>query len=117
MNKRTLNTKVAGVTFEGRQAYIAKLSGGEPCRIVPEPDNKYDPNALAVHVSHNGTIYHVGYIPKELAAEIAPHLDGEAIICSIAGITGGFQLGDTEDYAAYGLLIRIELPGLDEVSL
>ena len=51
MTTRTLVSKVAGVTYEGRQDIIAKLSGAEPCRIVPEPDNKYDPSALAVHVA------------------------------------------------------------------
>jgi len=115
MSTRILNTKVAGVTFEGRQAYIAKLRGNEPCRIVPEPDNKYDPNALAVHVACDGTVYHVGYIPKELAAEIAKHLEGEALMVEIAEITGGFETreGDT---AALGLRLRIEVPMEDEVS-
>lgn len=116
MSKRILNTKVAGVTFEGRQAHIAKLRGGEPCRIVPEPENPYDPNALAVHVAKDGAVYHVGYVPKELAAQIAPYLEGEALMVEITEVTGGFETyeGDT---AALGLRIRIELPGLeDELS-
>lgn len=109
MVNRILNTKVSGVTFEGRQAHIAKLRGNEPCRIVPEPENKYDPNALAVHVACEGQVYHVGYVPKELAAQVAPHLEGEALMVKISEITGGFETRDG-DVAALGLRIRIELP-------
>lgn len=109
MTNKVLHTKVAGVTFEGRQVYLAKLTGDEPCRIVPEPENKYDPNALAVHVAHKDGILHVGYIPKELAAEIAPHLEGEAVMAEIEEITGGFETREG-DVASLGLRLRIELP-------
>lgn len=110
MTNRILMTKVAGVTFEGRQAYISQLVGNEPCKIVPEPTNQYDANALAVHVAFEGEVYHVGYIPKELAAQIAPHLEGEAVMATIDEITGGFLLTNGES-AAWGLLLRIEIPG------
>lgn len=114
MTNRTLYTKVAGVTFEGRQQIIAQLTGNEPCRLQPEPTNKYDPNAIAVHVAINGTVCHIGFVPKELAAVIAPHIDGEALMVKIAEITGGFEF-DTGETAAFGVRLRIELPGLDEV--
>ncbi|HEY5901539.1 MAG TPA: HIRAN domain-containing protein, partial [Anaerolineales bacterium] len=72
-----LIVKVAGVTFEGRQEHLRRLRGHEPVRIVPEPENSYDPNALAVHIAlDDQTVVHVGYVPRELAAEIAPLLDG-----------------------------------------
>jgi hypothetical protein len=104
-----LTVKVAGVTYEGRQGLIKRLTGDEPCRIVPEPDNPYDANALAVHVAMpDGTIAHVGYVPRELAKEVAPLLDGEAIMVRIKAITGGFET-EYGDIANYGLLIRIFL--------
>jgi single-stranded-DNA-specific exonuclease len=106
-----LTVKVAGVTFEGRQALIAKLRGDEPCRIVPEPTNPYDKNALAVHVAMpDGTIAHVGYVPRDLAREVAPLLDGEAIMVRIKAITGGFET-EWGDVANYGMQIRIFLQG------
>lgn len=112
MENRILNTRVAGVTFDGRQALIAQLTSNEPCRLEPEPDNKFDPNAIAVKVAHDGEVWHIGYIPKEIAAEIAPHLEGEPIMCRIAEITGGFETynGGT---AALGIRLRIELPGYE----
>lgn len=110
MGKRVLNTKVAGVTYEGRQDIIAALRGDEPCRIVPEPENPYDPNALAVHVAiEPGIVKHVGFVPREIAAQIAPHLEGEAVMAQLVEITGGFETRDG-DIAAYGLRIRIEIP-------
>lgn len=113
MTNRILNTKVAGVTYEGRQALIAQLTGREPCRLVPEPTNQYDSNAIAVEVNHRGDIFHIGYIPKEIAAEIAPHMEGEALMCSISEITGGFEF-DSGETASLGVRLRIELPAYDE---
>lgn len=110
MTTKILNTKVSGVTFEGRQALIAQLSTSDPCRIVPEPTNAYDKNALAVHVAHNGAVLHIGFVPREIAAQIAPYLEGEALMCEITEITGGFETRDG-DTAALGVRLRIELPG------
>ena len=115
MTSRILNTRVAGVTFEGRQALIAQLSTNDPCRVVPEPTNAYDKNALAVHVAHNGAVWHIGFVPREIAAEIAPFLEGEAVMCHIAEITGGFETRDG-DTAALGVRLRIELPDYGEVQ-
>lgn len=106
---KVLNTKVSGVTFEGRQALIAQLTGREPCRLQPEPDNPYDPNAIAVHVAKNGEVWHIGFVPKEMAAKIAPFLEGEALMVEIAEITGGFEMSDGS-IAAQGVRLRIELP-------
>lgn len=128
-----LNVRVAGVSFDGRQEYIARLIGNEPCRLEPEPDNKFDPNAIAVKVApnilnpepldaydpnhvqdqqHTPLIWHIGYLPKEIAAQIAPHLEGEPIMCKISEITGGFELRNG-DIAPLGVRLEIELPGID----
>lgn len=109
MKTRVLNVKVAGVTYENRQSIIAALRGNEPVRVVPEPDNKYDPNALAIHIATSDGVQHCGYVPRYLAADIAPHLEGEAVMAELAEITGGFEIDDGE-YAAYGLRIRVEIP-------
>ncbi len=107
---RTIISKVAGVTYEGRQDVIARLKGNEPARIVPEPTNKYDPNALAIHVAvAPGEIKHVGFVPRDLAAQIAPFLDGEQVMVELLEVTGGFEIRDGE-IAARGLRIRIEIP-------
>ena len=111
---RTLhNIRVAGVTYEGRQEYLSRLTGEEPVRLVPEPENQYDNNAIAVYIATKDGVKHCGYIPKELAAQIAPVMDNEAFMASIEAITGGFEMynGDT---AAYGLRIAVELPDIEQ---
>lgn len=105
-----LISKVSGVTFDNRQSIIERCKINMPCRIVPEPDNPHDSNALAVHVATApGVVEHVGYIPRELAAKVAPYLEGEALMVKINDITGGF-IKPNGDRASLGLEIRIELP-------
>lgn len=106
---RTLHVKVSGVTFDNRQEYLERLIGDEPVRLMPEPTNKYDPNAIAVQIAVDGDVLHCGYIPKEIAAKIAPLMDGESFMASIEAITGGFEI-DHGEYAAYGLRLKVELP-------
>lgn len=104
------SVKVAGVSFEGRQSVLARLKGNEPCRLVPEPTNAYDPNALAVHVAlSDGSIAHVGYVPRDLARQIAPALEGENLMVEIAEVIGGFELWDGE-IANLGLVLNVEAP-------
>lgn len=122
-----LNTRVAGVSFDGHQELIAQLTGREPCRLEPEPENKFDANAIAVKVApfpeadplnepEIPAVWHIGYLPKEIAAQVAPHLDGEPIMCRIAEITGGFLLQNGQT-APLGVRLEIELPGLDTTAL
>jgi len=106
---RVVMCRIAGVTFEGRQEKIARLHGNEPCRIEPEPDNPYDPNALKVMIASDEGPTHVGYVPRNLAAEIAPHLEGEALMITFNRVTGGFEMWDGGT-ANLGLVISITFP-------
>jgi single-stranded-DNA-specific exonuclease len=112
VNQRIL-IKVAGVTFEGRQEMIALLRGGEPVRIVPEPTNPYDPNALRVEVASKGEILHVGYIPRDKAAEYALLLEGENTIGRVYEVNGGFVKWDGS-HASYGLIVQFDIPPANE---
>jgi len=44
---------------------------GSPLELRRDPDNEHDPNAIAVHAGG----VQVGWVPRELAAELAPELD------------------------------------------
>ena len=65
-----VKTPVAGVTFGKRQEALTRLNQYDPADIrtylVPEPDNQYDKNAIAVQVGiQNGTgLYTIGYVPR-----------------------------------------------------
>jgi hypothetical protein len=45
---------------------------GAPLILRRDPDNEHDPNAIAVDTADGGQL---GFVPRELAAELAPRLD------------------------------------------
>jgi single-stranded-DNA-specific exonuclease len=80
------NTKIVGVTFEGRQDVIAGLQPGAELDLVRQPQNAFDPNAVAVHFGR----LQIGFVKKAIAARIAPNMDaGERYRAEIKHITGG----------------------------
>ena len=80
-------TKVAGVTFEGRQALVAQVRPGEPLRLVREPANPHDPHAVAVCRDGGERL---GYVSAALAARLAPSMDaGARYTATAAQRTGG----------------------------
>jgi len=115
MHLKSIIVRVAGVTYNNRQNVLAQMTGNEPCMIVPEPENLHDKNALGVWVALKGERFHVGYVPREVAAEIAPLLEGEKVIATLRGIVGGFTTFDGE-IASLGLRIGFEYPS-DEGDL
>lgn len=58
-----LETYVAGFQYhEGMQRKVAKtLKPGVPLKLVQEPQNPYDENAIAVYTLQG---HHLGYIPR-----------------------------------------------------
>ena len=85
-------TKVAGVTFEGRQRIVARCSVGESLVLVRDPNNHFDKGAIKV-VRLNGE--QVGFIPAHVSRSgdssgLAFRMDqGSEYRCRITNITGG----------------------------
>jgi single-stranded-DNA-specific exonuclease len=80
------HTKIAGVSFEGRQDVIAGLRAGVPLELRRQPENPHDRNAIAVHYGN----LQLGFVNKKLAAHIAPLIDeGARYRARIASLTGG----------------------------
>lgn len=82
------NIKIAGVSF--RQKELGKLYERDwnqvSVRIEPEPDNKYDANAVAVYADD----IHVGYIPGLVAPHITSLINkGQTFKCALIYITNG----------------------------
>ena len=75
-----LNLRVVGVAYGNRQELWKRVTKGDHLRIVPEADNPYDANALAV-MNLDGQ--NLGYINREVAAELAPLVppSGRAAAC------------------------------------
>lgn len=80
------NTKVVGVSFEGRQDIIAGLRTEDPLTLGRQPDHPQDPNAIAVLYGN----LQLGYIRAEHAVHLAPNLDqGIAYRARVTSLTGG----------------------------
>lgn len=79
-------TKVAGVSFEGRQDLLAGLREGDELALVRRPENPHDANAIAVL---RGTLQ-VGFLHKGAARRLAPKIDaGIGYRAEVASVTGG----------------------------
>jgi len=80
------NTKVAGVSFEGRQDVLGGLRPGDPLALVRQPDNAHDVNAIAVM---RGAL-HIGFLNKQMARRLAPKFDeGSRYRAEVTAVTGG----------------------------
>jgi single-stranded-DNA-specific exonuclease len=104
----SFHTKLAGVSFEGRQEVVARLEPGAPLRLVRQPTNEFDPNAIAV-MTHAGE--QVGYLNRRLAAVLAPAIDaGAEWDISATEVTG------TDEKGTRGVNVLLSRPGLDDES-
>jgi HIRAN domain len=62
---------VAGARFQAATLESEAAAPGRPLELRRDPDNEHDPNAIAVLAGGA----QVGWVPRELAAELAPELD------------------------------------------
>jgi hypothetical protein len=72
--------RVVGVAGAGRHhadaLAAADVGPGRPLELRRDPENEHDPSAIAVYAPGGDQ---VGWVPREIAAELAPALDaGEA---------------------------------------
>lgn len=102
-----INTSLAGVTFEGRQKLLQQLRNGQAVRIVREPSNPYDINAIKVEFSpHDSRV--IGYINKKLASEIAWIFDDYEEESVIGYVDSVYRLRNDE--SILGVKISFQLP-------
>ncbi len=95
----SFNTKVVGVTFEGRQALLPSVRPGERLRLVRDPHNPRDPHAIRVCTADGRQL---GFLRATLAARLAPSMDAGARYSAAAtAVTGG---GDR----AWGLNLYVQ---------
>ena len=80
---------LAGVTFENRQSLLGNLYAGQQLVLKRMPNNPYDSNAIAVY--DPTSMRQVGFIRKNVAANLAPVMDRDdrEVCCTVSEITGG----------------------------
>jgi HIRAN domain len=75
-------TGVAGAARHHAEALRSDaVAPGRSLELRRDPDNEHDPNAIAVHAAGGEQ---VGWVPRELAAELAPQLDAGAVWSSLS---------------------------------
>jgi hypothetical protein len=109
------HTSVAGVTMknddgmERQKLILAAAKVGQAVELIREPDNEHDDNAVAVWIESTVLLVakvrgKIGYIPADLAWEIAEHMDdGGKIRATISELTGG-----TADKPTRGVVLELE---------
>lgn len=110
--------RVAGTSHH--QSELETLAGGrtsesahQKCTalLLPEPDNPYDPDAVAVYIVANGAKTGIGYLPHDIAPLFNQSLSVEGF--SAAGcqakIVGGWHSEDGDD-GYFGVRLDAVLP-------
>lgn len=81
--KTTHEFFIAGVQFHELKSVINDLSEGDNLTIIPEPSNKFDPNA--VRIEYLGKDYSstmLGFVPKKFSSEVTAALEvGKELEC------------------------------------
>jgi hypothetical protein len=76
---RTYTLGLAGESFGNRQSEIRKCREGEVVRLIREPGNQYDANAIRCESSRGAEI---GMISRENASWLAPKMDRGAVVAA-----------------------------------
>jgi len=99
-----IEAKVKGVTYEGRQTVVVRLSLGDIVLLRREPSNRYDPDAIRVERVGGEQ---VGYLPHTLAQEMAKSFDllGQPVRATVTWV-GREQSGKTH----IGVRIVFQVP-------
>lgn len=93
----TITSNVVGVQY-----YKGLVDVGEQVRLIREPRNRYDQNAIAVqNIGHT----QVGHLPRQIAAKLAPHIDAGLIT-----IEGTMNEGNLQKFN-YSLSVNLKIYG------
>lgn len=91
---KVLDFNAAGVSFANRQKFLCGLQNAKKARLtlVREPGNPHDRNAIKI-LAHTTTRFMLGYVPRAVAAELAPIMDAKRFVrISDWSVVGGHGL-------------------------
>jgi hypothetical protein len=84
---KTTTFHLRGVHYRSSVKELERYARHLPVRVEleREPDNEADENAIMVVVTDSDfRRAHIGYVPREIAADLAPRLDKEKITVAYA---------------------------------
>ena len=75
---------IAGVKFHQAKSCLSRLEDGMILSMVPEPDNKYDNNAVQLIAEIEDDVFMLGYVPGKISASVSAFLEyAEEPICEL----------------------------------
>ena len=84
---RKLEISVVGLSYRATPATLEKIAMATPlkAKLQREPTNAHDENAIMVVLTEKPwPNFHIGYVPREVAKELAPKMDsGEVEISKV----------------------------------
>ena len=91
----TINTAVVGAKFhDGAFDALFKAEGGDVAELVREPGNKFDPNAVRIHVG--GVM--CGFVPRAQAERLAADMDaGKTVTAKVYGTKIEIEVREKDD--------------------
>ena len=97
--KQQLEVFAAGVTFASlcgpnRQDIINECVGGEAIKLVRQPSNPHDANAILLTLDDGRDI---GFVPRDTAEDLAPQIDGGAKVSAEITYIDDVETDDGED--------------------
>jgi len=79
---------IAGVKFHQYKDVLNDVSEGNVLQLIPEPTNKYDPNAVQIHFDNGDKSAFIGFVPKKFSSEISALLEvGIDLECKLTKFT------------------------------
>lgn len=94
--------KVVGMVAGGRQHIVASVGLDDPVLLIPEPDNAYDPNAVAVYTAPRTALLH----PEALVSSLRDPAGGGTVHERDRALLIDRQAG----YLPRDLAARLDLP-------
>ena len=110
---REVLARVAGVTFEGRQEYLAAMGPRTEIKLERDRRNPYEFIAVKVLADLGGTEgwVHVGFIPSTMSKLVSKSVDnGVKLSATVHRLSGGMVDAQTGNNLNFGLEIRITPP-------
>ena len=91
-----MNYSIVGMNHRKAEAFVAALKPGVKVKLVREPDNKFDKNAVAVWIDD----VHVGYIPKNQNVALAAAIDatGKLWTPPVPVVTGNVAMDSSASF-------------------
>ena len=73
--RKAMKFFIAGVKFHSYKDVLADIVEGDSLVLFPEPENKFDPNAVQIHFDNGGKAAFLGFVPKKFSSEVAGMLE------------------------------------------